>query len=99
MSADDLRQEIELTRQRLGETVDELAAKADVKSRARDKAVQVKVQAQDQVAKTAARARAQAAEASGRVSQNEAVRRRWPVAVSAAVVVAAAVVIWRWNRS
>ena len=32
MSEDDLRQEIERTRQRLGETVDELAAKADVKA-------------------------------------------------------------------
>ena len=29
MTADDLRQEIERTRERLGETVDELAAKAD----------------------------------------------------------------------
>jgi hypothetical protein len=35
MTADDLRQEIEQTRQHLGETVDELAAKADVKARAR----------------------------------------------------------------
>jgi len=99
MSADDLRQEIELTRQRLGETVDELAAKADVKARARDKAVQVKAQAQDQMARTTARAREQVAEVSGRVSQNEVVKRRWPVAVSAAVAVAVAVAIWRWNRS
>ncbi len=99
MSADDLRQEIELTRQRLGETVDELAAKADVKARARDKAVQVKAQAQDQVAKTTARAREQVAGVSGRVSQNEAVRRRWPVAVGAAVALAAAVAFWRWKQS
>jgi chromosome segregation ATPase len=99
MSADDLRQEIELTRQRLGETVDELAAKADVKARARDKAIQVKAQAQDQLAKTTARTREQVAEVSGRVSQNETVRRRWPVALSAAVALAAAVAIWRWRQS
>ena len=41
MTAEDLHQEIEQTRQRLGETVDELAAKADVKARARAKATEV----------------------------------------------------------
>ena len=41
MTADELRQEIEQTRQRLGETVDELAAKADVKARARAKLAEV----------------------------------------------------------
>ena len=41
MSADELRQEIEQTRQRLGETVDELAAKADLKARLRAKAAEV----------------------------------------------------------
>ena len=41
MTADELRQEIEQTRQSLGETVDELAAKADVKTRARANGVLV----------------------------------------------------------
>jgi type VI protein secretion system component VasF len=41
MSADELRQEIEQTRRRLGETVDELAGKADLKARARAKAAKV----------------------------------------------------------
>ena len=41
MTAEDLQQEIEQTRQRLGETVDELAAKADVKARARARATEV----------------------------------------------------------
>ena len=40
MTARNLRQEIEQTRQRLGETVDELAAKADMKARARAKAAE-----------------------------------------------------------
>ncbi|MGH3254783.1 MAG: DUF3618 domain-containing protein [Streptosporangiaceae bacterium] len=39
MSRQEIEQEIELTRQRLGETVEELAAKADIKARARDKAL------------------------------------------------------------
>ncbi len=89
MTADELRQEIEQTRQSLGETVDELAAKADMKARARAKA-----------ADTKARARDKAAEVSGRVSRSQAVQRRWPVAVAAGVVVAGAgvVAVWQWKR-
>jgi hypothetical protein len=41
VSAEELQQEIEQTRQRLGQTVDELAAKTDVKARARAKATEV----------------------------------------------------------
>jgi Protein of unknown function (DUF3618) len=39
--AQELRQEIERTREQLGETVEQLAAKADVKSRARAKAAEL----------------------------------------------------------
>ena len=41
MTAPDIEQEIEQTRMRLGETVDELASRADVKARARDKAAEL----------------------------------------------------------
>ena len=41
MTAPDIEQEIEQTRVRLGETVDELASRADVKARARDKAAEL----------------------------------------------------------
>jgi hypothetical protein len=41
VTAEELQQEIEQTRQRLGQTVDELAAKTDVKARARAKATEV----------------------------------------------------------
>jgi hypothetical protein len=41
MTAEELQQEIDQTRQRLGETVDELAAKTDVKARAKAKAAEV----------------------------------------------------------
>ena len=40
MTAEELQQEIEQSRQRLGQTVDELAAKTDVKARARAKATE-----------------------------------------------------------
>jgi hypothetical protein len=41
MTAEELQQEIEQTRRELGQTVDELAAKTDVKARARAKAAEV----------------------------------------------------------
>ncbi|MFJ4713816.1 DUF3618 domain-containing protein [Streptomyces sp. NPDC088785] len=42
---DELREQVERTRAELGDTVEALAAKADVKARAKDRAVQVKEQA------------------------------------------------------
>lgn len=42
MTAPEIQQEIERTRARLGETVDELAAKTDVKARAQAKAAELK---------------------------------------------------------
>jgi Protein of unknown function (DUF3618) len=55
-----LQEEIERTRQHLGETVDALAAKADVKARAQDKASQVKAQAQDKAGQVKAQAQEKA---------------------------------------
>jgi hypothetical protein len=87
MTADEIQQEIEQTRERLGATVDELAAKANVKSRARAKAAEV-----------AARAQGKAAEVSGRVRHNPAVQRGWPLAVAAGALIAGAVAIWLWRK-
>ena len=87
MTADEVRQEIEQTRQSLGETVDELAAKADMKARAQAKAAEAKARAQVRIA-----------EVSGRVKRSQAVQRRWPVAVAAGVLAAGAVAIWRWKK-
>jgi Protein of unknown function (DUF3618) len=41
MTAQELEQEIERTREHLGETIDELAGKADMKARARARAAEV----------------------------------------------------------
>jgi Protein of unknown function (DUF3618) len=85
MTNTEIQQEIERTRERLGETVDELAARADVKARARAKAAEMKTRA---------------AEVSGRVRQSQAVQRRWPAAVAAGALVAgAAVLLWRRRRA
>jgi uncharacterized protein DUF3618 len=88
MTAEELHQEIEQTRQRLGETVDELAAKTDVKARARAKAAEAKVLT-----------RAKAAELSGRVRRSQLLQRRWPVALAAGVLIAGSVAIWRWKKT
>ena len=91
MTAAEIEQEIERTRKRLGDTVDELAAKADMKARARAKAAEMK---------------ARAAEVSGRVRQSQIMqsqvmqRRRWPAAVAVGVLVAgSAVIAWRRRKS
>jgi hypothetical protein len=85
VTATEIQQEIERTRERLGETVDELAARGDVKARARARAAAVK---------------ARATEVSGRVLQSQAVQRRWPAAAAAGALVAGSVVlIWRLRRA
>jgi hypothetical protein len=87
MSADEIRQEIEQTRRSLGETVDELAAKADLKARVRAKAAEAK-----------ARARSRVAEVPGQMRQSQVVRRHWPDAVAACGLVIMAVAIWQWRK-
>jgi Protein of unknown function (DUF3618) len=84
---EEIQREIEQTRQRLGETVDELAAKADIKASAQATAAEAKERVQ-----------ATAADVSGRVRRSELVQRRWPVALAAGVLIVASVAIWRWRR-
>ena len=76
MTAQEREQEIERTREHLGETIDELASRADMK----------------------ARARARAADVSDRVRQSQLLRRRWPVAVAAGVLIAGTVIIRRRRK-
>ena len=85
MTAPDIQQEIERTRGHLGETVDELAARADVKARAREKV---------------AEARDKAAELSGRVRRSRLAQRRWPLVAAAAgaVLIGSVLVLRRRKR-
>ncbi|MGH3271857.1 MAG: DUF3618 domain-containing protein [Trebonia sp.] len=98
MSAEEIQREIEQTRERLGETVDELAAKADVKARARATAAEAKTRARKTAAEAGTRARKTTAEVSGRVRRSQVVQRRWPLAVAAGVLVAGSVAIWRRRK-
>lgn len=87
MTTPEIQQEIERTRERLGETVDELAARADMKARARDKAAEMRAKAQDR-----------ATELSERVRQSPAIQRRWPLVAAVGVLVIGSVVIRRRRR-
>ena len=85
---EEIQQEIEQTRERLGQTVEELAAKADVKTRAQAKAADMK-----------ARARVRAAEVSEQVRRSQAVRRDWPLALIAAGILVMGAALARRRRT
>ena len=73
-----MQEEIEQTRERLGQTVEELVAKADVKSRAQAKAAEVKVKAQDKAADVKSRAVGM----SGNVRQSQLVQSQLDLSLS-----------------
>ena len=84
-SAAELQQEIERTREHLGQAVDELAAKADVKYRVRAKTAEVK---------------RKAADVSGEVRRSQLVQRRWPLAVAAVgVILVGSIAVWRRRKT
>lgn len=97
MTAQELEQEIERTREHLGDTIDELAGKADMKARARARAAEVKARAQDRAADVSGRVR-QSKMAQSTVGQSQVLQRRWPVAVAAGVLIAGSVLIRRRRR-
>jgi hypothetical protein len=89
MTAPEIQQEIERTQDHLGETVDELAARADVKARARARAAIIK----DKAAEMSGQLR------QSQLAQGDAVRRRWPlVAAAAGAVLIGSILVRRRRR-
>ena len=90
--------------------MEELAAKADVKARARDKADEVKAKAQGKAIEAKAQGAGQGHRGQGqgpehghrgvgRVKQSEFLQRRWPLAAAAAgVALVSAIVVWRRRK-
>ena len=93
MTAPEIQQEIERTQDHLGETVEELAARADVKARTRARAARVK----DKAAEMSGQLR-QSQLAQSQLVQGDAVRRRWPLVVAAAGAVLVGSILVRRRR-
>jgi Protein of unknown function (DUF3618) len=94
MTAPEIQQEIERTQNHLGETVDELAARADVKARARARAAIIK----DKAVEMSGQLR-QSQVAQNQLDQGDLVRRRWPLAaVAVGAVLIGSVLVRRRRR-
>ena len=94
MTAPEIQQEIERTQDHLGETVEELATRADVKARARARAAIIK----DKAVEMSGQLR-QSQLAQGQLAQGDAARRRWPlVAAAAGAVLIGSVLVRRRRR-
>jgi hypothetical protein len=94
-NVDALRAEIRQTRAELGETVQALAAKADVKARVKESAAHTAAQVKSSAGQAVERAR------TSLVDAGESARRRpvpWLAAAGAVAVVVVAIVIIRGRR-
>jgi hypothetical protein len=96
--AQQLREEIERTRGQLGETVEQLAAKVDVKGRAQAKAAALAGQATRQARSAVAQGRVQAAQAR-KQGASAARKHRVPLSAAVAAGLLAAVAFIIWQRS
>jgi hypothetical protein len=99
MTEPEIRQEIERTRERLGATVEELAAKADVTARMRTKAADVREKAQAKAGAVSGRVAATATGLSRRARPRQLAGRRWPVALAVGLLAAGGVAVWRWRKA
>jgi hypothetical protein len=98
----EIQQEIERTREHLGDTVEELTARADVRARARAKATEMKDRATEAAAQLRQRRLAEGSLAEGRPARGgRHAQRRWPAAAAAAgaIVVGAALVRRRRRKA
>lgn len=99
---EELRREIERTRAELGETVEALSHKADVKAQAREKVEHAKAQAQQAKAQAMERvehAKSQAGEGAQNMQSQARERPAVPLAVGIGVAIVALWLIRRRRRS
>lgn len=98
-SPEELRQDIEATRQELGETVEALAEKTDVKAQTKRRIDSVKGTARQKQEQAKARAKAAAPEsASAGAQQAVDVAKQNPLAVATCGAFAAGFLIGRWKK-
>ena len=98
-SPEEIQAEIEQTRQELGETVDALSARLDVKTRAREKVAASRQQATDQWQHARERARDTVAQGKDAATdEHGSLKPAVPAAAGAAALVAVAIGILVWRR-
>jgi len=90
----EIQQEIERTREHLGDTVEELAARADVRTRARAKAAEMK----DLAAGAATQLRQRRLNRDDPAQGRHEAPRRWPLAAAAASAVVIGSILVRRRR-
>lgn len=95
---DEIRRDIEETREQLADTVDELTARLDVKGRATDKAHEVRDQAEERVQQVRDQAVGSAADARSWAEQTWRERPQAVVAASAAALAALTVLLLARRR-
>ncbi|WP_328853486.1 DUF3618 domain-containing protein [Micromonospora globbae] len=101
-----LREEIRRTRVELGETMEALAAKADVKARLKESADQARQRMRERAGQTVARMRGQAARTAGEARtqaqrKGDQVRRNpapWAVVAAGAVATVVVLLVLRGRR-
>ncbi|MEO3782656.1 DUF3618 domain-containing protein [Actinocorallia sp. B10E7] len=93
-----LREGIEQTRRELGDTVDALVAKTDVKGRAQERARQAKATARERLQTVRGRAEELGTQARRTVTDPENAPKMKGGAAAAAGVAAAGVAVWTWQR-
>jgi hypothetical protein len=99
MTEPEIRKEIERTREQLGATVEELAARADVPARVRSKAAETREMAQAKAAAASGRIRVTAAGLSRRAWPGQLAGHRWPLALAVGLIVIGGVAVWRRRKA
>jgi MYXO-CTERM domain-containing protein len=93
---DDIQADIEQTRAELGETVEALSAKLDVKERAKEKVDETKERAKDKVHETKERVVERADTL--RHTATDDPKRAMPVVAAVAVLALIGIIVWRRRR-
>nr|WP_090343947.1 DUF3618 domain-containing protein [Mycolicibacterium malmesburyense]CRL75172.1 hypothetical protein CPGR_03455 [Mycolicibacterium malmesburyense] len=93
---DDIQADIEQTRHELGETVEALQAKMDVKTRAKEKVDETKEHARDKAAETKERVVERADTLRHTATDNP--KQTVPVVAIVAILAAVGIIVWRRRR-
>lgn len=95
----ELQREIERTREQLGDTVEQLAAKADVRGQAKAKAAQLTGRLRSAVGQASGKAAAACGAAQRKLAETDAGRQRGAVIAASASMLLGSYLMLRWWRN